>query len=95
MAASRSKSARKLSFGPLEVEHLGLCRARQHGSVVLYVALEIKNSTLKYLYNFNIFQTPRGRTVCRMWAVLVGSGRALRGGIGSEFDKTTSQVHSP
>ena len=91
MAASRSKSARKLSFGPLEVEHLGLCRARQHGSV----ALEIKNSTLKYLYIFNIFQTPRGRTVCRMWAVLVGSGRALRGGIGSEFDKTTSQVRSP
>ena len=90
MTASRSKSARKLSFGPLEVEHLGLCRARQHGSV----ALEIKNSILKYLYNFNIFQTPRGRTVCRMWAVLVGSGRALRGGIGSEFDKTTSQIHS-
>ena len=28
MAASRSKSARKLSYGPLEVEHLCHCRTR-------------------------------------------------------------------
>ena len=51
MPTRRSKRARKSSHGPLEVEHLSLCRARGERGKRGMVELERYYGTLKYLYD--------------------------------------------
>ena len=98
MPTRRSKRARKSSHGPLEVEHLSLCGARGERGKRGMVVLERYYGTLKYLYDVlsrgDSTSGGTGAVARPSRAVLWGSGGALWGGIDSEFDKTTSQVHS-
>ena len=84
MPTRRSKRARKSSHGPLEVEHLSLCRARGERGKRGMVVLERYYGTLKYLYEWSAVATPReaGRERSRARRALFCGAQGGRCGAG-------------